>query len=71
MLVPEEVFINPDVNLDYWSFSQQQHGQQGQKEGNIHGSCTDFHKAVNVEKSLSLVGLEFSMVVALLTQGLL
>lgn len=64
LLIPEEVFINPDVNLDYWSFSQQQRGQQGQKEANIHGSCTDFQKAVSVESSLGLVGL----VAALLTE---
>lgn len=67
MLVLEEVFINPDVNLDY-SVSQQQHGLQGQKEANIHGSCTYFHKAVRVERSLGLLGLEFSMVAALLTE---
>lgn len=69
MHVPEEVFFNPDVNLNYWSFSEQQHGQQGQKEANIPGNCTDFQKAVSVERSLGLVGLEFFMVAALLTGG--
>lgn len=41
---------------------------EGQKEANIHRSCTDFQKAVSVERSLGLVGLEFSMVAVLLTE---